>query len=164
MDALKTLVISAYPGTGKSYYHNNNRTTTLDSDSSLFSWVWEDGVNTGVRDKNFPVNYIEHIKQNLGHYDVIFVSSHREVREELQRNSIYHIVVYPRLCDKEMFKQRYIDRGSPEAFVKLITDNWTEWIKDCSDKGVGYDSMEWNFAKNNMEGLIEWLRVDKQEL
>ena len=36
---MKTKIISAFPGTGKSYYHKNHPETTLDSDSSFFSWM-----------------------------------------------------------------------------------------------------------------------------
>ena len=31
---MKTRIISAFPGSGKSYYHNQHKETTLDSDSS----------------------------------------------------------------------------------------------------------------------------------
>ena len=35
-----TKIIAAFPGTGKSFYHNNNKETSLDSDSSNFSWIY----------------------------------------------------------------------------------------------------------------------------
>jgi len=48
-----TYLISAFPGTGKSYCFNNNTTwEMLDSDSSTFD------------KKDFPDNYIKHIKDN----------------------------------------------------------------------------------------------------
>ncbi len=164
---MNTMVISAFPGTGKSYFYENNKEISIDSDSSDFSWieVWSDSENkyikTQTRHPNFPDNYIEHIKDNLGKVDVIFVSSHKTVREELQKNSIYHIVVYPRFCDKEMFKQRYIERGSPEKFIELVNENWSGWIKDCSVKGFGYDSYEWDFSRYNMEDFVTWLRSER---
>lgn len=62
----------------------------LDSDSSNFSWVKdENGNNTKERNPEFPKNYIEHIKSNIGKVDVIFVSSHKVVREALE---CYHYV------------------------------------------------------------------------
>ncbi len=36
---MRTRIISAFPGTGKSFYHKNNPKTTLNSDSSFFSWI-----------------------------------------------------------------------------------------------------------------------------
>ena len=41
---MRTRIISAFPGTGKSFYHSYNKETTLDSDSSLFSWIYVDGL------------------------------------------------------------------------------------------------------------------------
>ena len=116
---MRTKIISAFPGTGKSYYHNLHPDTTLDSDSSEFSWQYDAVTGEKLRNSWFPKNYIEHIQKNVGKYEIIFVSSHKEVREALKDASLFHYVVYPRQCDKEMFKQRYIKRGSPEPFVNL---------------------------------------------
>ena len=55
-----TRVISAFPGTGKSYFHRNSDSKVLDSDSSKFSWIEE-----GVRHPDFPNNYMTHIKENI---------------------------------------------------------------------------------------------------
>jgi len=58
---MRTRIISAFPGTGKSYYHNKHKETTLDSDSSNFSLVVENGEKK--RNPDFPENYIKHIKE-----------------------------------------------------------------------------------------------------
>ena len=135
---MKTRIISAFPGTGKSYFYNENKSTTIDSDSSEFSWVKDDqGNNTKERNPNFPQNYIEHIKENIGKYDFIFVSSHKEVREALKYNCIFFYLIYPDVNRKEEFVQRYIDRGSPNGFIKLIESNWDEWIKECEFEMYG---------------------------
>ena len=67
--SIETLVVSAFPGCGKSHlFRNKGEKKILDSDSSTF-------------DKSqFPQNYIEHIKFNIGEVDIILVSSHKEVR------------------------------------------------------------------------------------
>ena len=71
---MQTRIIAAFPGTGKSYYHKENPETTLDSDSSRFSWVKDsEGNNTKERNPDFPENYISHIKENIGKYEFIFV-------------------------------------------------------------------------------------------
>ena len=38
--------MSAFPGVGKTTYHKNNPVTTLDSDSSGFSWVINENGET----------------------------------------------------------------------------------------------------------------------
>jgi len=58
---MRTRIISAFPGTGKSFYHNTHKDTTLDSDSSNFSWLADDKT---LRNPEFPYNYIKHIKEN----------------------------------------------------------------------------------------------------
>ena len=135
---MKTRIISAFPGTGKSYFYNENKSTTIDSDSSEFSWVKDDqGKNTKERNPNFPQNYIEHIKENIGKYEFIFVSSHKEVREALKDNCSFFYLIYPAINRKEEFIQRYIDRGSSNGFIKLIESNWHEWIKECEFEMYG---------------------------
>jgi hypothetical protein len=57
-DSINTMVISAFPGCGKShYFRNNSDKIVLDSDSSTFD------------KSDFPRNYIQHIKSNLGMVD-----------------------------------------------------------------------------------------------
>lgn len=125
-----TKIISAFPGTGKSHYHIENKDTTLDSDSSEFSWIIKDGEK--IRNHNFPDNYINHIKENIGKYEFIFVSSHKEVRDALINNKLYFYLVYPSLNDKDIYITRYKNRGSSESFINLISDKWNEWLYELS--------------------------------
>jgi len=126
---METKIISAFPGTGKSYYHRNNPETTLDSDSSLFSWVIVDGQK--VRNPEFPTNYIKHIIENIGNVEFIFVSSHAEVRKALHDAGLDFYLVHPRLIDMDKYVQRYKDRGSPQGFIDLVVKNWDMWINEC---------------------------------
>jgi hypothetical protein len=126
---METRIISAFPGVGKTYYHERNKGISIDSDSSHFSWVKDsEGNNTKERNPEFPNNYINHIKENVGKYKYIFVSSHEEVRNALKENEIKYYLIYPNLTRKSEFIQRYIQRGSPEGFVNLISENWDSWI------------------------------------
>lgn len=131
----RTRIISAFPGTGKSYYYDNHKETTLDSDSSGYSWIIKDGKK--IRNPEFPSNYISHIKENIGKYDFIFVSSHKEVREALKDNCIFFYLVYPDYDRKDEFVKRYRDRGNPETFIKLVEDNWDLWVKECDFEEFG---------------------------
>lgn len=128
-DVIKnTIVISAFPGTGKTHYYSAKSTRgkyVLDSDSSKF-------------DKSeFPQNYIDHIKSQNGKVNIIFVSSHKEVREALVANEIGFILVYPEIGLKDEYIERFKKRGSSEAFISLLLDKFEEWVtqlmnqKDC---------------------------------
>jgi hypothetical protein len=123
-----TRIISAFPGVGKTWLYQHQEQlgiTVLDSDSSQFSWIEE-----GVRHPDFPNNYIQHIKDNLGKVDVICVSSHDVVRQALKENGLNYTIVYPDWSEKERYINRFIDRGNDVKFIKFISDNWFEFIRD----------------------------------
>ena len=128
---MRTRIISAFPGTGKTTYHKMNPATTLDSDSSDYSWtISADGTKS--RNPEFPANYIAHIKENIGKYEFIFVSSHKEVRDALIDACIFFYLVYPDVDRKDEFIGRYAERGSCDTFIKLISGNWESWIRQCA--------------------------------
>lgn len=130
---MKTVIISAFPGTGKTFFYNNaNGITIADSDSGKYSWIHkEDG--TKERNPEFPENYIKHIKSLIGKVEYIFVSTHEEVRNALFNNNIPFIIVYPHESLKSEFIRRYKERGSDEAFIKLLDENFEKWTRDLSD-------------------------------
>jgi hypothetical protein len=121
--SVKTIIISAFPGCGKSHlFRNKGDKQILDSDSSKF-------------DKSkFPQNYIDHIKSNIGLADMILVSSHKEVRDALVDNGIEFTLVYPNKDIKDEYIQRYIDRENEEKFVELLKKNWNIWIPELEQQ------------------------------
>lgn len=124
---INTKIISGFPAVGKSYitYQFNGNLVILDSDSSLFSWIKE-----GVRHPEFPNNYMEHIKRNIGKADFIFVSSHDVVRQALKENNLDYYLVYPSIELKNEYIQRYQNRGNNEEFIKFIESNWDDFINN----------------------------------
>jgi len=124
-----TMLLSAFPGTGKSHlFRNPGNKVILDSDSSTFD------------KSDFPANYIRHIKENIGKADIICISSHEEVRNALVENDLYFTLIYPDISLKEDYVERYIERGSPEGFVNLISKNWDQWISEL-DNQEGCDKL-----------------------
>lgn len=142
-----SLVFCGFPGTGKStitknaekyglkhcHVHKDNNgeieitvpagelTPVFDSDSSLFD------------KEHFPGNYIKHIQGILNQYPnaVILMSSHDTVREALKDAGIVYTLVYPQRELKEEYLERYEQRGSPEAFVKMMDNKWNDFIDTC---------------------------------
>lgn len=87
------MIISGFPGVGKSYFANSFN-SVQDSDSSLF-------------DKDdFPNNYISHIRRLNDGKRLILVSSYEVVRDVLVANDISFNLVYP---DRSL-KFEYLDR------------------------------------------------------
>ena len=125
----KTIVISGFPGVGKTVLFNFPRLPNppmfLDSDSSHFSWA---NQTEKIRHPSWPNNYIQHIRENLGRVDAIFVSSHLEVRNALVSAGIEFILVYPGLEMKDEYIERYVKRGNASAFVDLLKQNYETWI------------------------------------
>lgn len=134
-----TIIVSAFPACGKTHYHQHGDKyevfSTIDSDSSKFSWILDDeGNSTGVRNPDFPSNYISHIKSNLGKVSFIFVSSHDDVRQALEDNNLPYITVMPYPNLKEEWVSRCIKRGNDEKFVALIENMWDKWTSFESQK------------------------------
>ena len=135
----KTVVVSAFPACGKSYVFENQskispELTCLDSDSSEFSWIKdENGNNTKERNPAFPDNYIQHIKENIGKVDIIFVSSHKDVVNALEDNEITWVKVVPdRIC-KEEWIGRFWLRGNDDNFISFISNNWDDFTDISND-------------------------------
>ena len=136
-----TKVISAFPACGKTYiYENFKDKVFLDSDSSKFSWVFVGDQK--VRNPEFPQNYINHIKENIGKADYILVSSHEEVRRALEYANIDFYLVYPERQLKEEWIGRCFLRGSGEKFCQLIADNWNTWIDQLEEYSTRHTYMK----------------------
>lgn len=122
---IKSELIAAFPGTGKTHYCNSDympQNFAIDSDSSRFE------------KSAFPQNYIEHIKENIGVVCKIFISSHKEVRESLVANNLPFTLVYPQEDLKDEYLKRYKERGSSEAFIALIDKNWSNWLGELREQ------------------------------
>ena len=144
----KTRVIAAYPACGKSYftenvrdYFDNENPIILDSDSSNFSWVYEDGIKTDKRNPDFPQNYINYIKDNIGKADVIFVSSHAEVRKALAKNKIKFTLVIPQKKCLNEWMLRYINRGNDNEFIDNQINNWDKWLNEIDEEKGTYSKL-----------------------
>lgn len=118
-----TIIVSAFPGVGKSYFTKNYNYVSKDLDSSEY------------RHLDFPKAYIAEIKElyESGDYDIILVSSHEVVREALIQGGLEYILVHPDITLKGEYLQRYRDRGSPDVFIQRLNTFWDEWVSSCME-------------------------------
>jgi len=116
-------VFSGFPGVGKStVFRKADGLVVADSDSSTF-------------DKSeFPDNYLMHIQETRPNVDVLLVSSHNVVRDELEERGIPFHLVYPTVDQKEDYMKRYRERGSPQPFLDLMDQNWEKFIGECAQQ------------------------------
>ena len=147
---MNTKIYSVFPACGKTYLYEHQEDydlKILDSDSSNFSWIKirdASGKDTKVRNPDFPDNYIEHIKENIGKYDCIFVSSHASVRDALDKEGIDFTIVYPhRNCKAEWVGRCFIRdrRGESGCGADIMYDNFDQWIKECIDTGRNHKEL-----------------------
>jgi len=129
-------VISGFPGVGKTYCKQNSSLSILDSDSSKFSWMENRYIEKGIKNPNFPQNYIDHIKGCLkvNKADIIFVSSHKIVRCALVNNNINFILVFPERNLKKEYIRRFEDRDSDQEFIDMIDNNWDSFIDEMENQ------------------------------
>lgn len=126
-----TVIVSAMPGVGKSYIFKNQSELNVnccDSDSSLFSWLPD-----GLRNPNFVEDYFKHIMKMFtsNKYDLIFISSHQEIRDKLILEHINYLLVIPTLEQKEEYLARFKARGNTPEFIKFMDSNWESLINSC---------------------------------
>jgi len=124
-----TLIVSAFPGTGKTWFYMNNTEPlkVRDSDSSKFPKA------------DFPANYIAYIKETMAlegeqAVDIILVSSHKVVRDALVAEGLPFLLVYPTGGLKDEYISRFVERGSSAFFIELLTLNWDAWIKELDEQ------------------------------
>lgn len=95
--------------------------------------------NSEIRARNpeFPANYIKHIQEYMNEVDIIFVSSHLEVRKALQEAEIEYVTVYPDPDLLEEWVGRMYLRKSPESFIKFQIANWEKFTKEVDNEPHG---------------------------
>lgn len=150
------------------FEHYKGKYKILDSDSSKFSWMeryrteeeledlkkeWDsvphllsgDGYinqikkeKIKVRNPEFPENYIEYIKNNIGKVDIIFVSSHLQVRQALEDANIRYCTVYPKENMLNEWVGRMYCRGDNKSFIKFQMDNWDEFMHNIIFEPHGF--------------------------
>ena len=182
---MSAIIVSAFPGCGKSQCVKDHPELRIkDSDSSNFSWIKDENINnTRERNPEFPKNYIEYLKSIKDDYDIIFVSSHKEVREALTNELIPYFLVCPRLECKQEYLKRYKNRGNDESFISLLDNKWEEWINEIiqiykhkplylKENEYINDYLEyfltegeknWNYLKENLKTYKDWSSELEQE-
>ncbi len=143
---MDTKIYSIFPACGKTWlceHQEDYDLKILDSDSSDFSWIKNydqyGRPTTKLRNPDFPNNYIKHIKENIGKYDCIFVSSHASVREALDKEGIDFTIVYPMPYSKAEWVGRCFIRekkGESGCNADVMYDNFDNWVLECVETGI----------------------------
>lgn len=164
-----------------------NKYSILDSDSSQFSWMLRkrteeelEAIKTDwdstshlmsgekyieqikdtyikVRNPEFPANYIKHIKENIGKVDIIFVSSHLQVREAMTDAGIHYCTVYPKENMLNEWVGRMYRRGNDDSFIKFQIEHWDEFMHSITFEPYGFGLCRLgNNEYLNVDFLYNW--------
>ena len=139
----KTLVVSAFPGCGKTFlYESQDKGFNIQGSNKKISFIDSDS-SSYAKTPDWERRYALDIKSKLGTVDFIFISQHSKVLEELHKLGVDYVTVYPnntnQLSDKErqLIKQQWFgrfvlrDNSHIKDFSKWLSslkenyDNWT---------------------------------------
>jgi hypothetical protein len=130
----KNYIICGFSGVGKSSAENKCR-YVIDYESSSFSHTWVQGHFSPIKNKEFPVNYIDAVLERYSDHtgEVYLISCHQEVRDELKRRGVDYIIVMPTVHQKNEYLKRWLRRGSTTDFIVSMEKRWHKMIRSCEN-------------------------------
>jgi hypothetical protein len=134
----KTTIISAFPGMGTHLYFRDNQ-KILHLDANNFKFIKEEnGTNSEHKHPDYPQNYTNEIKSNIGLYDYIFIDSGKSIRESLIDNCIFFFLVYPAEDRREEFQTRLRSQEYEPALIEHIYENWDIIFESLDKYNLSY--------------------------
>ena len=158
---IPSIIVSGFPGIGKSFIALKMPYLVRDLESSLYHWqnirgefTLDENGNKLLMD-NWPSNYIRDIKEleMSKMYRNVMVSSHENIRKEMAKAGIRYTNVFPENTPemKAIMLQRYKNRASSQDFIDDIDKNWDKYIASMeNDKGSVMN------VKLNKESINLW--------
>lgn len=130
-------IIAGFPGVGKSTAAEMKDWMFLDMESSNYHWMIDEKGDK-VCNPAWPTNYVNAIiaashdctKPQL----YILTSTHNEVLAEFDRLGLYYNAVLPK--SKDVYIQRYRERGNSEEFIEKLESNFDAFIKSVESTNV----------------------------
>ena len=137
-------IISGFAGIGKSTLAKV-ACNIVDLESSEYKWKYtidtsemtveeRKGITERVQDPEWPMNYIQAIKEESENYDYILLCMDKPVRDLLVKEGIEFALAFPSLDSKDEYIERLKNRGNNQAFINLITKNYDKWINDLMEE------------------------------
>ena len=119
----KIRIIAGFPGVGKTWVFECQKVLRIrckDSDSSKYQ-----------KTDNWFKDYVSDIIKDAdsGEYDYIFVSTHKDVIDELCKRRVYFYCIYPHLNLKKHWIERLFKRAD-DRVTKIVSENYDSFIRD----------------------------------
>lgn len=146
---MKTLIISAFPGCGKTwmYKHQDALTFGPPGESREYSFIDSDSSKFN-RCESWEKSYADYIESNIGKVDFIFISQHDAIRQELEARGIPYVTVAPDNCEwtskheRQLIKQQWFGRFllRDNSHIRNIND-WMVSMKEHYDEWTSSDHL-----------------------
>lgn len=138
----KILIISAFPGCGKTFFTIKNKSNLKILDLDFYFYHIKNNI------KQYFIDLISAI----GIYDIIFVTTHEKIRKFLKKNKLIFYCVFPNKKRKNEFISLYSMRGNCKSFIKDLTINFDNYIDSFQSENKKYQiqlNNENEFISNN---------------
>ena len=119
---MKTRVLAAFCGTGKTYFCENIDTNSVE----IEYWKYKDN---GLQEE-----YVGDIKKYVGKVNYIFVSTDPYGLRLLHNKGFKITLIYPDNNLRNEYLDRYIDRDSPYDFIGTFMKHWHLWINELKEQ------------------------------
>jgi len=158
----KTTIISTFPGMGAHLYFGEPNTKILHLAANDFKFIKEEnGTNSEHKHPDYPQNYTNEIKSNIGLYDYIFIDSGKTIRESLIDNCIFFFLVYPAEDRREEFLTRLRSQDYPQALIAHIYENWDIIFESLDKYNLSYVNVVVEKEFKIMSDVVEFIEKIK---
>ena len=132
-----SMIIAAYAGTGKTTLAEMYPDNVTDFVCMPYKYHLSPDYDSGEAGKGnpynimreeWPQNYVEAIKSALTTGKTLLIPSDVNVLALLRQEKIPYTLCYPQRDAKEIYRQRFIDRGNTEDFLSIFIDGWDFYI------------------------------------
>lgn len=162
------IIVSVFPGCGREYLKKNCR-----------EGVTVENVRISSFDENeFPEKYVDYVLSVVDKNDIVLISSHPAVCEELNKREVDFNLFYPARSRRNEIIENFVISRKPMKYIQEVDNKWTEWIdlieertlehcfKHILEKGVfvgNFPMMNeyvYNLLNSNKDVLIGKIKID----
>lgn len=132
----KGIIIAGFATVGKTFLSKKYK-NIIDLESSPYKYDYSSyenidyeklkGTSGRKENKEWPYNYYNVIKEKQNYYDIVFVQLNLQHLEYFDNNNIEYYIAYPALDSWEWVKQRSINRGNNEKWIKRLEEVFEEY-------------------------------------
>lgn len=123
---MTAILVSAFPGLGKTYLYQQYKDKLKILD-----------LNTGrFEGEDFPGNYIAEVEKRLNDYDLILLSSDRNVRYALNDAGLDFDLFYPSKERKNELIEIYVTNRKSRNFIMNLDHNFYDLIDEIEDEDL----------------------------